>query len=63
MQQALAPSALEVSLQIAEDLALERNELHRQWRQRLERARYEIDRARRQYDAVEPENRLGPVRK
>ena len=58
MQQALAPSALEVSLQIAEDLELERNELHRQWRQRLERARYEIDRARRQYDAVEPENRL-----
>jgi hypothetical protein len=45
-------------LQIAEDLELDRNELHRQWRQRLERARYEIDRARRQYDAVEPENRL-----
>ena len=58
MQQALAPSALEVSLQIAEDLELERNDLRRQWRQRLERARYEIDRARRQYDAVEPENRL-----
>src|SRR3954463_4712848 len=58
MQQALAPAALEVSWQIAEDLELERNDLRRQWRQRLERARYEIDRARRQYDAVEPENRL-----
>jgi DNA invertase Pin-like site-specific DNA recombinase len=58
MLQALAPSALEVSLQTAEDLELERTELHRQWRQRLERARYEVDRARRQYDAVEPENRL-----
>ena len=58
MLQALAPSAVEVSLQMAEDLELERHELHRQWRQRLERARYELDRARRQYDAVEPENRL-----
>jgi DNA invertase Pin-like site-specific DNA recombinase len=58
MLQALAPSALEVSLQMAEDLELERSELQRQWRQRLERAHYEVDRARRQYDAVEPENRL-----
>ncbi len=51
MLQALAPAALEVSLQLAEDLELERSALHLQWRQRLERAR-------RQYDAVEPENRL-----
>ncbi|WP_165253399.1 recombinase family protein [Paludisphaera soli] len=29
-----------------------------QWRRRLERASYEAERARRQYDAVEPENRL-----
>src|SRR5690606_3961054 len=36
----------------------EREQLHRQWRQRLERARHEADRARRQYRAVEPENRL-----
>jgi DNA invertase Pin-like site-specific DNA recombinase len=56
--QALTPSALAVSLQLAEDLELERAALHRQWRQRLERARYEAERARRQYDAVEPENRL-----
>jgi DNA invertase Pin-like site-specific DNA recombinase len=58
MLQALAPSALAVSLQLAEDLELERTALHRQWRQRLERARHEVERARRQYDAVEPENRL-----
>jgi hypothetical protein len=58
MLQALEPAALEVSLQLAEDLELERAGLHRQWQQRLERARYEVDRARRQYDAVEPENRL-----
>src|SRR6266545_2856706 len=30
----------------------------RQWTLRRERARYEAERARRQYDAVEPENRL-----
>ena len=30
----------------------------RHWRQTLERAEYEADRARRQYDAVDPENRL-----
>ena len=58
MLQALEPAALEVSLQLAEDLELERAGLHRQWQQRLERARYEVERARRQYDAVEPENRL-----
>ncbi|WP_448207792.1 recombinase zinc beta ribbon domain-containing protein [Azospirillum sp. sgz302134] len=56
--QAVQPSALETSLQLVEDLELERAEQHRQWRLRLERARYEAERARRQYDAVEPENRL-----
>jgi DNA invertase Pin-like site-specific DNA recombinase len=58
MLAALQPAALEVNLQLLEDLELERAALHRQWRQRLERARYEAERARRQYDAVEPENRL-----
>jgi hypothetical protein len=32
--------------------------LSRQWRLRLERARYEAERAERQYQACEPENRL-----
>jgi DNA invertase Pin-like site-specific DNA recombinase len=56
--EALEPASLEVSLQLAEDLELERGQLHRQWCQRLERAHYEVDRARRQYRTVEPENRL-----
>jgi hypothetical protein len=56
--QALTPSALDTSLQLAEDLELERADQHRQWRLRLERAHYEADRARRMYAAVEPENRL-----
>ena len=32
--------------------------MDRDWRQRLERSRYEADRAKRQYQAVDPENRL-----
>ena len=56
--QALEPSALEVSLSVAKDIEAERTQFHRQWAQRLERASYDVERARRQYNAVEPENRL-----
>lgn len=55
---ALEPAALELSLAAADDLRQERERLHRNWQQRVERARYEAERARRQYDVVEPENRL-----
>ena len=55
---ALEPAALEVSLQVAQDLEAERQQLHRHWALRLERARYQADRAFRQYNAVDPENRL-----
>jgi hypothetical protein len=54
---ALRPAALELSLQTADDLKKERQRLDQDWRQRLERCRYEADRAQRQYRAVEPENR------
>jgi excisionase family DNA binding protein len=54
----LRPSAIEVSLQLAEDVEIERAQRHRRWALRLEQARYEVERAQRQYDAVEPENRL-----
>ena len=56
--QALEAAALEISLQVAEDLEAERAQEQRHWEQRLERAHYEVERAFRQYDAVEPENRL-----
>lgn len=56
--EALEPAALEASLQAASDLVSEREALNRQWQHRVERVRYEAERARRQYDAVEPENRL-----
>jgi DNA invertase Pin-like site-specific DNA recombinase len=55
---ALQPAALDISLQVAEDLEGERARQRQQWEQRLQRARYEAQRVERQYQAVEPENRL-----
>jgi len=55
---AVAPAALELSLEAAHHLERERDDLDRLWRQRLERATYDADRARRRYQLVEPENRL-----
>jgi DNA invertase Pin-like site-specific DNA recombinase len=55
---AVAPAAVEVSLTAAAQAEAERAAVDRLWRQRLERARYDADRARRQYQLAEPENRL-----
>ncbi len=55
---ALEPATLELSLKAIQDVHQERERLHRHWKQRLERATYEAERAERQYQAVEPENRL-----
>lgn len=55
---ALEPAALELSLQALQQVHQERERLHRHWQQRLERATQEAERAERQYQAVEPENRL-----
>ena len=55
---AMAPAALEVSLAAAEEAGTQRAQVDRIWRQRLERAGYAADRARRQYQLAEPENRL-----
>jgi len=55
---ALAPDQIVIALAAVEQLEEESRQLERQWTLRRERARYEAERARRQYDAVEPENRL-----
>jgi hypothetical protein len=52
------PASLELSLRASDDLEAERKQLDIHWQQRLERARYEAERAFRQYRAVEPEHRL-----
>jgi DNA invertase Pin-like site-specific DNA recombinase len=51
---ALEPAALEISLQVAEDVEAERAQLYHHWQQRLDRAHYQFERAARQYQAVEP---------
>jgi hypothetical protein len=56
--QALEPAALARSLQVAADVEAERHRLLQHWHQRLERARYDVERAWRQDNAVEPENRF-----
>jgi DNA invertase Pin-like site-specific DNA recombinase len=55
---AMEPAALEVSLAAAEHVEDQRAQVERIWRQRLERAEHAADRARRQYQLAEPENRL-----
>ena len=55
---AVEPAALEASLAAVAEVERERAELLRHWQLRRERARYDAERAERQYQACEPENRL-----
>jgi len=55
---ALRPAALEASLQVADRLHGDREAALAQWRQQVERARYDVQRAERRYRAVDPDNRL-----
>ena len=54
----LQPAALELHLAAAANVEQERQRLHQHGQQQRERARYDTERAARQYHAVEPENRL-----
>jgi DNA invertase Pin-like site-specific DNA recombinase len=54
----LEPAALELSLAAANQMQQEQDRLESHWQQRLERCRHEADRAQRQYQLAEPENRL-----
>ncbi len=56
--EALTNEQLDISLAVLEELENQASETYKTWQLRLERARYEADRAERQYDATEPENRL-----
>jgi hypothetical protein len=56
--QALEPAALTLSLEATARVEQERHALDQLWRQRVERAAYEAERAARHSRLVEPENRL-----
>jgi len=55
---AVTPASLELSLAATEDIERERKQLDDHWQQRLSRSRYEVEQARRQYAAVDPDHRL-----
>ena len=56
--EAIRPAGLEATIAALHGLEGERRSIDRQWQLRLERARYEARPAQRQYDAVDPDNRL-----
>lgn len=55
---AVQPARLETILTALDVLEQERRALDHQWQLKLERARYAVRLAQRQYDAVDPDNRL-----
>ena len=56
--QALAPDQIALAVAAVGQFEAQTRTLEHQWELKRERARYEAERARRQYDTVEPENRL-----
>ena len=55
---AIEPAQLTIALEAVEHLAAQARAIDHQWQLRIERARYEAERARRRYEEVEPEYRL-----
>src|SRR5262249_34629895 len=55
---ALEPDKISIALKAFEQMEEEDAGIEQQWKLRLERARYETQRAQRQYHICEPENRL-----
>lgn len=56
--EAAAPARVDATLEALQSFTRESNKLRQHWDLQIEKASYEAERARRQYDAVEPENRL-----
>ena len=55
---AMTPDRIVLAIAAAVEIEEETRAMERQWSLKRERARYDAERARCQYDAVEPENRL-----
>jgi DNA invertase Pin-like site-specific DNA recombinase len=54
----VSPAKIEIALQALEGLEADRSETRKQWDLQLQRADYEVELARRRYEAADPENRL-----
>jgi hypothetical protein len=55
---AIQPAGIEAAVKVSEGAQAQNDEKRKAVALALERARYKANRARRQFDAVEPENRL-----
>lgn len=55
---ALSPLGMDAMIEATKLYKEDNKERKKYWEQKVERAKYEVGLARRQYDAVEPENRL-----
>jgi hypothetical protein len=58
LMQVIQPVELDLSIQVMDRLLKGESDANKGWKLSLERAKYEVDRAERQYQQVEPENRL-----
>lgn len=56
--EAIQPAQLDALEAILSAQRTERTQLEQQWEEKMKRARYEMHLAQRQYDAVDPDNRL-----
>jgi hypothetical protein len=56
--EALKPAQLDALAAVLEQQAAEQFRLQRHWQEQVRRAEYEVQLARRQYNAVDPDNRL-----
>jgi DNA invertase Pin-like site-specific DNA recombinase len=56
--EAVQPPELELGLAVAREVERQAEQLHQQWKLRLERTRYEAQLAERRYKAVDPDNRV-----
>jgi hypothetical protein len=54
----VSPAKIEIALHALEELESDREEARKQWDLQLRRADYEVELARRRYEASDPENRL-----
>jgi DNA invertase Pin-like site-specific DNA recombinase len=54
----VSPARIEIALQALEELEASGRESRRQWELQLQQAEYDVELARRRYEAVDPNNRL-----
>jgi hypothetical protein len=57
----VSPAKIDIALRALEEIESDHQEARRQWDLQLRQAHYEVELARRRYEAADPENRLVAV--